>query len=81
MENLAFKVLLKNFDDYRDHDWKQLGLKAHSLRTEMIASLTEEEPEMYETEELGKLFAACDAKRRQWCEFFLMTGIREQELM
>jgi len=42
---------------------------------------TEEEPEMYEPEELEKLFTACDAEERLWYEFFLMTGMREQELM
>jgi integrase len=42
---------------------------------------TEEEPEIYETEELDKLFAKCDAEERLWFEFFLMTGEREQEVM
>jgi integrase/recombinase XerD len=42
---------------------------------------TEEEPEIYEQEELDKLFAACDAEERLWYEFFLMTGEREQEVM
>lgn len=42
---------------------------------------TEEEPEIYEQEELDKLFAACDAEERLWYEFFLMTGMREQEVM
>lgn len=42
---------------------------------------TEQEPEIYEKEELGKLFAACDAQERLWFEFFLMTGMREQEVM
>ena len=42
---------------------------------------TEEEPEMYEQEELDKLFAACDEEERLWYEFFLMTGMREQEVM
>jgi integrase len=41
---------------------------------------TEEEPEMYEQEDLDKLFAACD-EERLWFEFFLMTGDREQEVM
>ena len=41
---------------------------------------TEEEPEIYEQEELDKLFAACDAEERLWYEFFLMTGEREQEV-
>ena len=42
---------------------------------------TEEEPEIYEDEELAELFAACDAEERLWYEFFLMTGMREQEVM
>jgi len=42
---------------------------------------TEEEPEIYEDEELDTLFAACDAEERLWYEFFLMTGEREQEVM
>ena len=42
---------------------------------------TEEEPEMYEQEELDKLFKACTDEERLWFEFFLMTGMREQEVM
>ncbi len=42
---------------------------------------TEEEPETYEDDELDKLFAACNEKERMWFEFFLMTGMREQEVM
>jgi integrase len=42
---------------------------------------TEEVPEIYEQEELDALFAACDAEERLWFEFFLMTGMREQEVM
>ncbi len=42
---------------------------------------TEEEPEMYEQEELDKLFAVCVPEERLWFEFFLMTGEREQEVM
>ena len=60
-------------------------LKAHGIRRLVGKNdwprYTEEEPEMYETEELGKLFAACDAEERLWYEFFLMTGMREQEVM
>jgi integrase/recombinase XerD len=41
----------------------------------------EEEPEVYEKEELDTLFAKCDAQERLWFEFFLMTGMREQEVM
>jgi integrase len=42
---------------------------------------TEEEPEMYEQAELEKLFKACNEEERLWYEFFLMTGMREQEVM
>ncbi len=42
---------------------------------------TEEEPGIYEREELNKLFAVCGAEERLWYEFFLMTGEREQEVM
>ena len=42
---------------------------------------TEEEPEMYEQAELDKLFQSCDTGERIWYEFFLMTGMREQEAM
>lgn len=41
----------------------------------------EEEPEIYEQKELDKLFAACNAEERLWCQFFLMTGEREQDVM
>jgi integrase/recombinase XerD len=41
----------------------------------------EQEPEVYEREELEKLFAVCDEEERLWYEFFLMTGMREQEVM
>src|SRR5215472_9938403 len=42
---------------------------------------TEEEPEIFEREELDKLFAACELDERLWFEFFLKTGMREQEVM
>lgn len=42
---------------------------------------TEEEPEVYEREDLDALFAACGDDERLWFEFFLMTGMREQEVM
>jgi len=42
---------------------------------------TEEEPEIYEAQELDQLFAVCDAEEKLWYEFFLMSGMREQEVM
>jgi integrase len=41
----------------------------------------EEEPEVYEKEDLDTFFAACDPDEKLWFEFFLMTGMREQEVM
>ena len=53
-------------------------LKAHGIRGLVGKNdwprYTEEEPEIYEQEELDKLFAKCDAEERLWYEFFLMTG-------
>ena len=60
------------------------------LKTEGIRGLvgkndwpkyTEQDVEVYEKEELDKLFAVCDVEERLWWEFFLMTGMREQEAM
>jgi integrase len=44
-------------------------------------SFTNEEPEIYEQEELDALFAACDEEERLLYRFFLMTGMRDQEVM
>ena len=40
-----------------------------------------EEPEIYEKEELQKLYAVSDEAERLAWDFFLMTGLREQEAM
>jgi integrase/recombinase XerD len=42
---------------------------------------TEEEPEIYEREELDTIFNSCHGEEQLWFEFFLMTGMREQEVM
>ena len=60
-------------------------LKAQKVR-DLISKndwprFVEEEPEIYEREELDKFFAACDEEEWLWFEFFLMTGMREQEVM
>jgi integrase len=60
-------------------------LKANNIRG--LASkndwprYVEDEPEVYERDDLDKFFAACDEDERVWFEFFLMTGMREQEVM
>ncbi len=60
-------------------------LKARGIRNLIRKNdwprFTEEEPEVYEQEELDTLFKACDQQERLWFEFFLMTGMREQEVM
>lgn len=48
------------------HDWPQY---------------VEEEPEIYEQETLDKFFATCEPDERLLFEFFLMTGMREQEVI
>jgi integrase len=42
---------------------------------------TEDEPEIYEPEELEKFFAECDPTERLYFTFFLQAGMREQEVM
>lgn len=41
---------------------------------------TEEMPEIYEQEELDKFFSVCDEAEKTLFEFFLRTGLREQEV-
>ena len=43
-------------------------------------SYVEQQPEIYETEELNKFFTACDFRNRVLFEFFLMTGMRDGEV-
>jgi integrase/recombinase XerD len=42
---------------------------------------TEEEPEVYEKDDIEKLMAVSDTQEKLWWDFFLMTGMREQEVM
>src|SRR5215472_9582234 len=60
-------------------------LKAHGVRGLVAKNdwprFVEQEPEVYEQEELDKLWAVCSEDERLWYEFFLMTGMREQEVM
>jgi integrase/recombinase XerD len=50
------------------------------LRRNDRPKFTEEEAEIYEEKDLNKLLAACDKKERLWYRFFLMTGMRDQEV-
>jgi integrase/recombinase XerD len=60
-------------------------LKRHDLSLKLSAhdwpKFVEEEPEIYEQETLDKFFAACTDDERTLFEFFLMSGLREQEVI
>ena len=97
LEEIARKDLLKFAAFLRDDKdqaprscWNKFAnvmsfLKANGIRGLVKKTdwprYTEEEPEIYEQEELDALFEACDDQERSWFEFFLMTGMREQEVM
>jgi integrase/recombinase XerD len=97
LEDIDRKDLLKFSAFLRDDKeqsprscWNKFANVMSFLKTNGIRGLvkkndwpryTEEEPEIYEEAELDKLFKVCDAEERLWFEFFLMTGMREQEVM
>jgi integrase/recombinase XerD len=60
-------------------------LKAQGIRGLVTKNdwprFVEQEPEVYDKAEIQKLLKACDAQERLWFEFFLMTGMREQEVI
>jgi integrase/recombinase XerD len=88
---LKFSAFLRDEKDqaprsvYNKFENVMTFLKAHGIRglagKNDWPRFTEEEPEIYEQDELKKLFAKCDAEERLWYEYFLMTGMREQEVM
>ncbi len=88
---LRFSAFLRDEKDqsprsvYNKFEIMMTFLKAHGIRGLVGKNdwprYTEEEPEVYDQEDLDKLFAACDGEERLWYEFFLMTGMREQEVM
>jgi integrase len=88
---LKFAAFLRNDKDQAPRScWNKFAnvmsfLKANGIRGLVKKTdwprYTEEEPEIYELEELDALFKVCDDQERLWFEFFLMTGMREQEVM
>lgn len=88
---LKFSAFLKDEKELHPRTcWNKFSNVMSFLKAQGIRGLahkqdwprfTEEEPEIYEQDELTKLFKACDAEDRLWYEFFLMTGMREQEVM
>src|SRR5438093_845397 len=97
LEDLERKDLLKFAAFLRDQKeqyprscWNKFSNVMTFLKAQGIRGLAqkndwpryvEEEPEIYEREELDTLFADCEERERLWFEFFLMTGMREQEVM
>ena len=67
---------LMTFLKHYDITGKSLKVKAHDW-----PQYTEEEPEIYEQETLDQFFSACTDDERLLFEFFLMTGMREQEVI
>jgi integrase len=55
---------------------KSLKLSAHDW-----PQYVKTEPEIYEQSDLDRFFAACDEDERLLFEFFLMSGLREQEVI
>jgi integrase len=64
------------FLKHYDISGKTLKIKSHDW-----PKFVEEEPEIYEQEVLDKFFSECDANELLLFEFFLMTGMREQEVI
>ncbi len=59
-------------------------LKANNIKLALKGdwpTYVEEPPEVYETDELNKFFAVCSEAENLYFQFFLMTGMREQEVM
>jgi len=97
LEDIDRRALLKFSAFLRDEKeqaprscWNKFATVMSFLKSKGIRGLvgkndwpryTEEAPEIYEQEELDRLFVSCDSEERLWFEFFLMTGEREQEVM
>jgi integrase/recombinase XerD len=83
----AFLIGKKEHDPRTAHN--KLAVVAQFLKANNIPGLlkkgdwpsyVEREPEVYEPEELDRLFAACDLRNRVLFQFFLMTGMRDAEV-
>ena len=59
---------------------KSCGIRGMAQKNDW-PQFVEEEPEIYEREEIDQLFKACTEEERLHYEFFLMTGMRDQEVM
>jgi integrase len=59
---------------------KSCGIRGLAQKNDW-PKFVEEEPEIYEREELDQLFTACHEEEQLHYRFFLMTGMRDQEVM
>lgn len=90
-EMLRFAAYLRNEAELAPRTcWNKFNntmtfLKDNDIRAIVKAAdwpkFVEEEPEVYEQEDLAKLHSVSGAEERLWWNFFLMTGFREQEVM
>jgi integrase/recombinase XerD len=91
VDMLSFSQFLR---DAKEHSartsWNKFSNVMSFLKEEGIRGLVkkedwpkyqEDDPEIYEPEDLQAFFAACTAEERLWFEFFLQTGMREQEVI
>jgi len=90
LDMLRFAAYLKEKGQAPRSVWNKFNnvmsfLKAQGLRGIVQKNdwpkFVQEEPEVYEKDDLAKLFAACDPGERLLFEFYLMTGMREQEVI
>lgn len=90
MDMLRFAAFLNEKKQAPRSVWNKFNnvmsfLKANGIRGIVNKNdwpkFTQEEPEVYEKEDLEKLFAACEPGERLLFEFYLMTGMREQEVI
>jgi len=90
LDMLRFAAFLKEKGQSPRTCWNKFNnvmsfLKANDIRGLVQKNdwpkFVEEEPEVYETEDLAKLFAVCDPEERLLFEFYQMTGMREQEVI
>jgi integrase/recombinase XerD len=87
---LHFSAFLRDKKDFEPRTvWNKFSnvmsfLKAQGVRNLVTKNdwpkFTEDEPEVYEQEDLAPFFAVCDEEELLWFKFFLQTGMREQEV-
>lgn len=87
---LKFAAFLKERGQSPRSCWNKFNnvmsfLKANGIRGIVQKNdwpkFVQEEPEVYEKDDLDRLFAVCDPGERLLFEFYLMTGMREQEVI